>query len=110
MSRLNQSSPKPGPLVKAPTLIGWYQAVGKLKPDSRPPPESEDTGTSRPEKLTAGMIARTVVANTAATWGRVKVETSCPKPVDADTKSKVPTVSIANDPLTGTSNRKPAGS
>jgi hypothetical protein len=45
-----------------------------------PWPVREDTGTSRPEKFTVGMIAMTVVAKTAATWVRVKVEMSCPKP------------------------------
>src|SRR5262245_32827089 len=78
-------SVKPSAFVKAPTLIGWYQADGKPKPSNRPPPEREDTGTSRPEKFTAGIIAMTMVANTAETCVRVKVETSCPKPVDAPT-------------------------
>src|SRR5262245_36463878 len=84
-STLTQSASKPSPLVKMPTLIGWYQAGGKIRPNRRAPPESEDTGTSRPEKFTAGTIDRMVVANTAETWVRVKVETSCPKPVVADT-------------------------
>ena len=34
-----------------------------------------------PEKLTAGTIERIDVANTAATWLRVKDEISSPKPV-----------------------------
>jgi hypothetical protein len=45
-----------------------------------PAPVREDTGTSRPEKFTVGMMEITEVAKTAATWVRVKVETSCPKP------------------------------
>ena len=49
------------------------------------PPESDDTGASIPEKLTAGTIERIVVANTAATWVRVKEEMSSPKPVVAMT-------------------------
>ena len=77
---MNQRSGKPSPLVKVPTLIGWNQPAGNIRPTSLPPPVSEDTGTSRPEKFTVGTMARTVVAKTAATWVFVKVETSWPKP------------------------------
>src|SRR5262245_59439323 len=84
-SRFSQRSAKPSPFVNAPMLIGWYQAGGKPKPSNRPPPEREDTGTSRPEKFTAITTDRIVVVNTAETCVRVKVETSCPKPVVAET-------------------------
>src|SRR5215510_5370783 len=107
-SRLNQSCSKPTPFAKAPTLIGWYQPGGKPRPSNRPPPEREDTGTSRPEKFTAGTTDRMAVANTADTCVRVRVEMSCPKPVVADTYNKVPSTSVARDPLTGTPNRKTA--
>src|SRR5215813_14800944 len=92
--KLSQRSSRPSAFVRVPTLIGWYQVDGKPKPKTRPPPEREDTGTSRPEKFAAGIMAMTMVANTAETWVRVKVETSCPKPVDAATYSKVPSTSV----------------
>ena len=76
---MNQRSEKPSPLVKVPTLIGWNQAAGNIRPISLPWPVREDTGTSRPEKFTVGIMAMTVVAKTAATWVLVNVETTCPK-------------------------------
>ncbi|GJE72685.1 hypothetical protein CHKEEEPN_4244 [Methylorubrum podarium] len=71
--------------MKAPAVTGWYQAGGRDSPISRALPESEETGTSRPEKLTAGMMDRSAVAKTAATWVFMKVEMNCPKPVVAAT-------------------------
>ncbi len=56
------------PLVKAPTLIGWYQAVGKPRPIRRARRERrhrhQQTG-----KFTAGMIERMAVAKTAVYLG-----------------------------------------
>src|SRR6516165_3407343 len=106
--RLSQRSSRPSAFVKVPTVIGWYHADGKPNPKIRPPPDREETGTNRPEKLAAGMIEMTMVANTAETCVRVNVEISCPKPVDAATYSKVPSTNVKRDPLTGTSNRKTA--
>ena len=106
---LGQSSSKPSALVKAPTLIGWYQADGKAKANNRPPPDSDETGTSSPEKLTAGMIDRCEVAKTAATCVRVKVEIKLAEPGRSRThRASVPSVSIARSPLTGTPNTKTA--
>ena len=76
---MSHRSENPSPLVKVPTLIGWNQAAGNIRPISLPWPVREDTGTSKPEKFTVGMTERTVVAKTAATWVWVKVETSSPK-------------------------------
>src|SRR5215813_8104707 len=90
--------------------MGWYQADGKASPNTRPPPDREETGTSKPEKFAAGIIEMTMVANTAETCVRVKVETSCPKPVDADTYSRVPSTNVESDPFTGTPNTKIASS
>src|SRR6516162_2710106 len=100
---LNQRSGKPSALSNVPTLIGWNQAAGNVRPMNLPCPDSEDTGTSRPEKFTAGMTDRTALAKTADTCVWVKVETSCPKPVVENTYSSVPTARAANEPLTGTS-------
>ncbi len=58
---------------------------GKESPITLAPPESEETGASIPEKLTAGTIERIAVAKTAATCVRVKDEISTPKPVVATT-------------------------
>ena len=44
-------------MVKVPTLIGWNQAAGNIRPIALPAPVREDTGTSRPEKFTTGMMA-----------------------------------------------------
>src|SRR5262245_41601045 len=85
LSQLRPKPVNPKPLLEGPTEDGWIQDQGKPRPNNRAPPESDDTGTSRPEKFTAGIIAMTMVAKTAATCVRVKVETSCPKPVDAST-------------------------
>src|SRR6516225_10900669 len=99
---LNHRSEKPSALSKVPTLIGWNQAAGNVKPMNLPCPDKEDTGTSRPEKFTAGMTERTALAKTADTCVWVKVETSCPKPVVENTYSSVPTASAAKEPFTGT--------
>ncbi len=56
-----------------------------MRPKILAPPESEETGASIPEKLTAGTIDRMAVANTAATCVRVKDEIRSPKPVVAMT-------------------------
>src|SRR6516165_5159307 len=69
-----------------------------------PWPEREDTCTSRPEKLTAGMTERTALAKTADTCVWVKVETSWPKPVVENTYKSAPSASAPNEPLTGTRN------
>ena len=58
---------------------------GKPKPNNRPPPDNDETGTNSPEKFTAGMIDRMEVAKTAVTCVRVKVEISCPNAVVAPT-------------------------
>ncbi len=55
-----------------------------------------------PEKLTAGIMDRMAVAKTAATCVRVKLETSWPKPVVAETYNKVPSTSTQAEPLIGT--------
>ena len=51
----------------------------------RAPPESDETGASIPEKLTAGTIERIAVAKTAATCVRVNEEINSPKRVVAIT-------------------------
>src|SRR6266540_37053 len=94
-SVFNHRSEKPSALVKVPTVIGWNQAAGNIRPINLPMPVREDTGTSRPEKFTVGMTERTVVAKTAATCVWVKVETSCPKPQVEKTKSSVPSTRAA---------------
>src|SRR5713101_9788363 len=104
ISILNHKSEKPSALVKVPTLIGWNQAAGNVRPINLPWPEREDTGTSRPEKFTAGMTERTALAKTAETCVWVKVETSCPKPVVENTYNSVPSARAPKDPLTGTWN------
>ena len=78
---LRQRSAMPSALAKTPTVIGWYQADGNVRPMIFALPESDDTGANSPEKFTAGTIDRIAVANTAATWVRVKDEISWPKPV-----------------------------
>ena len=64
-------------------LICSYQADGKALPINQPPPDRDETGTTNPEKLTAGMMAMMAAANVAATCVRVKAEISRPKPVVA---------------------------
>src|SRR5262249_3880257 len=103
-SMLNHSSEKPSALSKVPTLIGWNQAAGNVRPRNLPWPDREDTGTSRPEKFTAGMTERTELAKTADTCVWVKVETSCPKPVVENKYSSVPSARAPKEPLTGTWN------
>ena len=73
---LNQRLVMPSALAKTPTVIGWYQAEGNVRPRIFAVPESEDTGAKSPEKFTAGTIERIAVANTAATCVRVNEEIS----------------------------------
>ena len=73
---------------------------------ARPAPERDETGTSRPEKLTVGMSAMQVVPNTAATCVRTKVDIKRPNPVAAHTQSKPPAMSAAQEPVTGTPKTK----
>ena len=73
---LNQRLVIPNPLAKTPTVIGWYQAEGNVRPRIFAVPDSEDTGANSPEKFTAGTIDRIAVAKTAATCVRVKDEIS----------------------------------
>src|SRR3974377_1268391 len=99
---LNQRLDMPSALAKTPTVIGWYQAEGNVRPRILAVPESEDTGAKRPEKFTAGTIDRIAVANTAATCVRVKDEISCPKPVVATTYTIVAINNVRNGPFSGT--------
>src|SRR5260370_18215058 len=94
----NHRSEKPSALVKVPTLIGWNQAAGNVKPINLPWPVREDTGTSRPEKFTAGMTERMALAKIAETWVWVKVGTSNPKPVVENAYSRVPSPSAPQAP------------
>src|SRR4029077_11985685 len=103
---LNQRLDIPSALAKTPTVIGWYQAEGNVRPRIFAVPESEDTGAKRPEKFTAGTMDRMAVAKTAATCVRVKDEINCPKPVVATTYTTVAISSVRNDPLSGTRNKK----
>src|SRR5208282_2123342 len=105
---LTQSSGNPSPLVNAPTLICWNQDAGNARPIARPAPDSDETGTSRPEKLVVGMSARQVVPNTAATCVLTKVDIKRPNPVAAHTQRKPPAMSAAQEPVTGTPNTKSA--
>ena len=75
----------PSALANTPTETCWYQDEGKERPITLAPPESEETGASIPEKLTAGTIERIAVAKTAATCVRVKEEISTPNPTVAMT-------------------------
>ena len=70
------------------------------------PPESEETGASIPEKLTAGTIERIAVAKTAATCVRVKEEIRTPNPTVAITYTIVPTSRTRNGPFGGTRKMK----
>ena len=74
---------EPQPLGEGADAICWNQDAGKARPMARPRPESDETGTSSPEKLAVGMRAMQVVPNTAATCVRTNVETRRPKPVAA---------------------------
>ena len=82
---LRQRSGMPSALAKTPTVTGWYQADGNVRPRIFAPPERDDTGANSPEKFTAGTIERIAVANTAATCVRVNDEINWPKPVVATT-------------------------
>ena len=75
----------PSALANTPTEICWYQDEGNERPITLAPPESEETGASIPEKLTAGTIERIAVAKTAATCVRVKEEIRTPNPMVATT-------------------------
>ena len=68
MSR--QRSTMPSALAKTPTETCWYQDEGEERPMILAPPESEETGASIPDKVTAGTMDRIAVAKTAATCVR----------------------------------------
>src|SRR5271157_822479 len=105
-TKSGQSWEKPSPLVKAPMLTCWNQDAGNARPIARPAPDSDETGTSRPEKLVVGMSARQVVPNTAATCVLTKVDIKRPNPVAAHTQRKPPAMSAPQEPLTGTPKTK----
>src|SRR6516165_1907400 len=103
---LRQSSGIPSALAKTPTVTGWYQADGNVRPIIFAPPDSDETGANSPEKFTAGTIDKIAVAKTAATCVRVNDEINCPKPVVATTYTIVAISKVRNGPLSDTPNTK----
>jgi hypothetical protein len=60
----------------------------------RPPPDSDETGTSKPEKFTVGIIAMIAVAAIAASCVRVSAETS--RPMDCQKLNEPLSPQLAN--------------
>ena len=71
---------------------------------NRPSPSSEDTGLSRPPNCIAGSSVAMSVKKIAATWLRVTVEATRPRPVVHSENSSAPSASVAKLPLIGTPN------